>query len=330
MTDDRDRIIPGYAMHRVLGRGNTSAVHLAIDPDGRKVALKIPHPDTLRVQDAAERFANEVRLTLKFKHPRLVRGWAGTPHGQHAFLSLEYYPQGSLSDHLEQQLVRRVELERALRILADVASALAYLHKQGAVHQDVKTHNVYLDDQGRAALGDMGSTYFVAQGGKVSGSPYYMAPEIYHGETSSSASDVYSLGILMYELLSGDRPFNGNSYEELMVAHLTRFPVSLSHLNPAVARSVSKMAELALAKRPADRPTAEAIRREILLSLGEQTDEERGDDELRRTQAEPVKNVGRHGHSTQRSAPRPAEPTPAPRIEKDDEKRGWNPFRRKK
>lgn len=330
MTDDRDRIIPGYAMHRVLGRGNTSAVHLAIDPDGRKVALKIPHLETLRVQDAAERFANEVRLTLKFKHPRLVRGWAGTPHGQHAFLSLEYYPQGSLSDHLEQQLVRRLELQRALRILADVASALAYLHKQGAVHQDVKTHNVYLDDQGRAALGDMGSTYFVAQGGKVSGSPYYMAPEIYHGETSSSASDVYSLGILMYELLSGDRPFNGNSYEELMVAHLTRFPVSLSHLNPGVARSVSKMAELALAKRPSDRPTAEAVRREILLSLGEQTDEEWGDDEPRKTHAEPVKNVGRHGHSTQRSVPRPAETAPTPKVEKEDEKRGWNPFRRKK
>lgn len=330
MTDDRDRIIPGYAMHRVLGRGNTSAVHLAIDPEGRKVALKIPHLETLRVQDAAERFANEVRLTLKFKHPRLVRGWAGTPHGQHAFLSLEYYPQGSLSDHLEQQFVRRLEVERALRILADVASALAYLHKQGAVHQDVKTHNVYLDDQGRAALGDMGSTYFVAQGGKVSGSPYYMAPEIYHGETSSSASDVYSLGILMYELLSGDRPFNGNSYEELMVAHLTRFPVSLSHLNPGVVRSVSKMAELALAKRPADRPTAEAIRREILLALGERTDEERGDDEPRRNQVEPVKNVGRHGHSTQRSTPRSVETAPVAKIEKEDEKRGWNPFRRRK
>ncbi|WP_309571605.1 serine/threonine-protein kinase [Deinococcus sp.] len=326
-----DRVIPGYAMHRVLGRGNTSAVHLAIDPEGRKVALKIPHEGTLRVQDAAERFANEVRLTLKFKHPRLVRGWAGTPHGQLAFLSLEYYPQGSLSDHLDQLLVRRLELDHALRILADVASALSYLHKQGAVHQDVKTHNVYLDDEGRAALGDMGSTYFLSQGGKVSGSPYYMAPEIYHGESSSSASDIYSLGILMYELLGGDRPFSGNTYEELMVAHLTRFPASLSHINPGVARNVSKVAELALAKRPNDRPAAEAIRREILLSMGELTNEERGDDEVKKAPVEPVKNVGRHGLTPQRPVPRSSESAPTQAsTEKSDEKRGWNPFKRKK
>ncbi|GHF58971.1 serine/threonine-protein kinase [Deinococcus metalli] len=330
MTDS-DRAIPGYALHRVLGRGNTSAVHLAIDPEGRKVALKIPHTETLRVQDAAERFANEVRLSLKFRHPRLVRGWAGTPHGQLAFLSMEFYPKGSLSDHLEKMMVRRLELPQALRILADVASALSYLHKQGAVHQDVKTHNVYLNDEGRAALGDMGSTYFVAQGGKVSGSPYYMAPEIYHGETSSSASDVYSLGILMYELLGGDRPFNGNTYEELMVAHLTRFPVSLSHINPEVARSVAKMAELALAKRPNDRPTAEAIRREILLALGEIPAEEGGEDETRKVQAEPAKNVGRHGTTPQRPVPRPTEaPAPPAKAEKVEDKRGWNPFRRRK
>ena len=323
-----DPVIPGYSLHRVLGRGNTSTVHLAIDADGRKVALKIPHEHTLKVQDAAERFGNEVRLTLKFRHSRLVRGHAGTPFGQQAFLSMEYYPNGALSDQLHQLLTRTLPVENALQILADVPSSLTYLHHQGAVHQDVKTQNVYLHADGHAALGDMGSTYFTSQGGKVSGSPYYMAPEIYHGESSSSASDVYSLGILMYELLTGDRPFQGNTYEELMVAHLTRFPVAISHTNPQVPRNVSKMAELALAKRAHDRPTADAIRRALLVALGQLPEDEVYEDEQRKTLVEPDKKAGRHGNFPQRTIPRPGDPAPsAPKVE---EKRGWNPFKKKK
>ncbi|PNY81373.1 serine/threonine-protein kinase [Deinococcus koreensis] len=320
--------IPGYSLHRVLGRGNTSTVHLAVDGEGRKVALKIPHEHTLKVQDAAERFGNEVRLTLKFRHPRLVRGYAGTPFGQQAFLAMEYFPNGALSDQLSQLLTRTLPVENALQILADVASSLTYLHHQGAVHQDVKTQNVYLNSEGHAALGDMGSTYFTSQGGKVSGSPYYMAPEIYHGEPSSSASDVYSLGILMYELLSGDRPFQGNTYEELMVAHLTRFPVALSHTNPQVPRNVSKMAELALAKRVNDRPTADAIRRALLVALGQMPEDEIYEDEAKKPAPEPDKKAGRHGTFPPRTAVRPGDPVPAaPKVE---EKRGWNPFKRKK
>lgn len=323
MSDDP--AIPGYTVHRVLGRGNTSVVHLATDQEGRRLALKIPHDHTLRVQEAAERFGNEVRLTLKFRHSHLVKGYAGTPFGPQAFLAMQYYPKGTLNDQLMRLSTQTLPFAHAMRILSDVAAALKYLHSQGAVHQDVKTQNVYLDEEGRAALGDMGSTYFVSQGGQVSGSPYYMAPEIYHGESSSSASDVYSLGVLMYELLIGARPFNGHTYEELMVAHLTRFPVAMSHTNPAVARTVSKVAELALAKRPQDRPSALQIHRELQLAMG-LTVTETIDESVRRTHVEPPKrNVGRHGPTTPGGFPerQTAETKPA-------ERGGWNPFKRKK
>lgn len=333
MTEPKNQAIVGYTLNRTLGRGNTSLVHLAMDTEGRQVALKLPLEETLRVQDAAERFGNEVRLTLQFRHLHVIRGYAGTAFGPGAFLALQYYPGGPLNEQLVRLPGRTLPLPAAMRILADLASALAYLHHLGAVHQDLKTHNVYVDDQGRAALGDLGNTYFVAQGGRVSGSPYYMAPEIYHGESSSAASDVYSLGILMYELLSGDRPYQGNSYEELMVSHMTRFPAPLTHLNPAVSRQVSRLAEQALAKRPGERPRADAIRRALLSDLGEtprdEVYENHGVDD-----SPPVGRatlVGRHGPAQPRTPRTPTEvegkPEPRPMPERSG---SWNPFKRRK
>lgn len=321
MTDPH-RIPLGYRLIRSIGRGNTSQVYLATDPEGREVALKLPHPETLRVHDAAERFGNEVRLTLQFKHPHIVQGYAGTPFGVQSFLAIQYFPLGALSEQLVMRQGRKLPLEEALSILADIASALAYLHKSGAVHQDVKTQNVYVDPQGRAALGDLGNTYFVAQGGKVSGSPYYMAPEIYHGESSSSASDMYSMGVMLYELLAGQRPFNGSSYEELMVAHLTRFPSPLSHVNPQVPRPVARLVEQAIAKRPQDRPTADALRVALFAAVGRRPDDEAIDTKA----AQPSPQAGRHGPATRPTAT----PAPAPAAPADKSGWGWNPFKRKK
>lgn len=309
--------IPGYTLLRPVGRGNTSQVYLASDPDGQRVALKLPHDSTLQHQEAAERFGNEVRLTLQLRHPHLVRGYAGMPFGTQAFLSMRYYPGGALDEQLGDLPERRLPTMEAARILTDVASALVYLHEAGAVHQDVKPQNVYVDG-GRAALGDLGSTYFTSQGGKVSGSPYYMAPEIYHGESSSSASDVYSLGIMMYELLTGARPFQGSTYEELMVSHLTRFPQPLSHLNPEIPRSVARLAEQALAKRAADRPAAATLHQALQAFIGETPPEPEG-----LTPVAPSKAMGRHAPAPPRT-PENAKGPAAP------EGRSWNPFKRRK
>ncbi|UBV42551.1 serine/threonine protein kinase [Deinococcus taeanensis] len=319
------RTITAYKLHRVLGRGNTSLVRLATNAQGQLVALKIPHTQTLTVQEAAERFGNEVRLTLQLRHPHLVRGYDGMPFGPNAFLAVTYYPKGALSEQLRDLPERTLPLQEALRILADVASALTYLHHMGAVHQDVKTQNVYVTDDGRGALGDLGNTYFVAQGGKISGSPYYMAPEIYRGEGSSSASDVYSLGIMTYELLTGERPYQGNTYEELMVAHMTRFPASLTMLKPTLSRSVARLAELALAKRAGDRPTADQLRRALLSALGETPADEVYEPEPK-TEVEVTRPAGRHGLVRPGPGVTPDTPT------EPDGKSGarWNPFRRRK
>ena len=212
-----------------------------------------------------------------------------------------------------------------------MTAGVAYLHHQGAVHQDIKTQNVYLDHD-RAALGDFGNAYFIAAGGNVSGSPFYMAPEIYHGEASSPESDVYSLGVMAYELLSGSRPHLGNTYEELMISHLTRFPAPITASNRQVPRPLSRLIELAMAKKPGDRPSAAALRRTLLEALGEP-------DELLEAEPEaapsnvpaPRAILGRHQHLP--AAPVLIAPPPiaaeAPKSEKAEPK-SWNPFKRKK
>ncbi|WP_288481471.1 serine/threonine-protein kinase [uncultured Deinococcus sp.] len=330
-----DRTPPGYRLLRLLGQGKTSQVHLALGDRGQEVALKLPHPATLGEQEAAERFGNEVRLTLKFRHPHIVRGYAGTAFGPQAYLALRYYPGGPLSETL-LLAPQALGWEARLRVLADLASALTYLHALGAVHQDVKPQNVYLDPAGRAALGDLGSSYFVAQGGPVSGSPFYMAPEIYHGEASSSASDVYSLGILSYELLSGLRPFLGQSYEELMVAHLTRFPQPLSQVAPELPRAAARLIERAFAKRASDRPGADELRRALLLALGETPGDEQVEEEPAAPSA-PAAPTGRHaapGRAAQAPAPAfaPTEPpTPEPSGDAATPRPDrWRLFRRRK
>jgi serine/threonine protein kinase len=335
-----ETVVSGYRLVRGLGRGNTSRVFLAekVDPveesagdesgtppaagssqqsltsrvkAGTQVALKLPLPETLADQGAAERFANEVRLTLQFRHPRLVAGIDGTPFGSNCFLAMQHYEGGTLARRLSGS---QLSMNTLLQVLADVASAMAYLHQDGAVHQDVKTQNVYLErleegDGYRAALGDFGSTYFLAQGGQVSGSPYYMAPEIYQGETTGPPSDVYSFGVMAYELLTGDRPHLGDSYEKLMVSHLTHFPSPLSV--DGLNRSLARLLDSALAKRPADRPESATLRRALLKTLG-QDDETGVWKEPEQTAPLSRTYAGRHGLGTGAPQQRPPPPAASP------------------
>jgi len=214
-----------------------------------------------------------VRLTLQFRHPHLVQGLEGTPFGPDSHLAMHHYPDGTLARYLASETL---SLTAALQILADVASGMAYLHASDAVHQDVKTQNVYLEGTGlpgvyRAALGDFGSTYFQAQGGQVSGSPFYMAPEVYQGEMTGPPSDVYSFGVLAYELLTGERPHRAETYEALMMSHLTHFPAPLNV--EGLPKNLARLLDMALAKRPSDRPDSVQLRRGLLHSLGQPDDQ---------------------------------------------------------
>lgn len=232
-----------FHLKMLIGLGRTAQVFLA-EGGGQEVALKLPKKEVRQDPALRERFAREVNLSLTLRHPHLVRGLFGKPYGEDAFLALEYCPE-----NLEARLQKGpLPLEEARRALLSVGQALLFLHERGFLHQDVKPANVFLKN-GVYKLGDLGTVRPLGErGGETVGSPHYMAPELFRGQDPSPLSDAYSFGVLAYELLTGKRPFRGESYEALLEAHLHR-PPPPTRLEPALDRGLRRV----LAKDPKER-----------------------------------------------------------------------------
>ena len=246
---------PEYRVEQRLGSGQTSHVYLARHPRHKAVALKLPRSD-LKMQPVLWRmFENEVQITLNLKHENVVSGIDGYPTGDQAYLVLEYCEGGTLDGLLLERGL--LPLERAYALVLDVARGLAYSHARGVLHRDVKPANVFLSDAGerpRAKLGDFGTGVFMSDApAERVGTAFYMAPEIFKGEKPSVRSDVYSLGILAYEVLAGTRPFHGESYDALMMAHLSGLPKTLSHHRKGVGSHTARVVAQAMSRDPGKR-----------------------------------------------------------------------------
>lgn len=210
-----------FRLEQLLGVGQSSQVYLATAPDTTKVALKLPLRE-VRVKDSFDRFGAEIALHLSVSHLYIVRAIAGRPSGDDAFLALEFFPKGSLEELLSKGKMERSE---GIKCLSHITQALMFLHERGVVHQDVKPSNVFVGE-GVYKLGDLGvaKTRDNPRPLERAGSPFYMAPELFAGESSSPASDTYSLGVMAFEVLVGRRPFWGETYEELAYGHMHRPP----------------------------------------------------------------------------------------------------------
>ncbi len=253
VQNDDPRFVPaGYHIEQPLGSGQTSNVFLATHAEFGRVALKLPRPELQARPVLRRMFENEVQITVKLDHDNVVSAYDGFPTGAGAFLALQFCPGGTLDQLLLER--GRLAKERAYALVIDVAEGLSYTHERSVLHRDVKPANVFLTSDGRAKLGDFGTGIFLAEDSTERvGTAFYMAPEIFEGAKASKRSDIYSLGVLAYEVLSGERPVVGDSYDSLMLGHLTGIPRDLMVVRPDLSRNVVRVVTMAMSRNPEKR-----------------------------------------------------------------------------
>ena len=240
---------PGYTIIHKLGSGQTSHVYLARHRVFGQVALKLPRPEVQDRPVLKRMFENEVSITVKLASPHVVGAFDGYPTGGGAFLALEYCSGGTLDQLLLEK--GQLPLERAYELVLEVALGLAHTHERSVLHRDVKPANVFLTGEGNAKLGDFGTGVFQSEEGEDRvGTAFYMGPEVFEGKPAGVKSDVYSLGILGYEVIAGKRPFVADTYEALMVAHHTDVPKDLSSYRPQVDPRIKRVIAKAMSRDP--------------------------------------------------------------------------------
>ena len=248
-----------YTIDREIGRGGMATVYLARDlRHGRNVAVKVLSPD-VAASVGAQRFLREIKVAAGLRHPHILPLYDSGEADGSLFYVMPYEEERSLRARLRKE--GPLPVEDAVRILRDVADALAYAHSQGVVHRDIKPDNVLLSGR-HATVTDFGvakalsesveSSYVTTTGVSV-GTPAYMSPEQATADpTLDHRADVYAFGVLAYELLVGEPPFTG-SYQAIIAGHVTQVPADVSELRPEVPPKLSALIRRCLEKRPDDR-----------------------------------------------------------------------------
>jgi len=249
-----------YRMVGLLGRGGMGEVYRADDLKlGQPVALKFLPAGVERDRDRLDRFLNEVRLSLKVTHPNVCRVFDMGDVDGHHFLSMEFVDGEDLASLLRR--IGRLPEDKAVEIARQLCAGLAAAHDEGVLHRDLKPANVMIDGRGRAKITDFGlagATAGIIGAEARAGTPQYMAPEQMRGGELSERTDVYSLGLVLYELFTGKRAFESADFNELVRLHSTT-PTSpsahLTGLNPLVERAILR----ALDPDPANRPPSASM-----------------------------------------------------------------------
>jgi serine/threonine-protein kinase len=260
-----------YQIERELGAGGMAMVYLAHDlKHDRDVAIKVLHPD-LGAALGAERFLSEIKTTAKLQHPHILPLLDSGDAGGLLYYVMPLATGETLRDRLTRE--RQLPIDDALRIAREVADALQYAHAAGVIHRDIKPENILLQG-GHALVADFGIALAVQQAGGQRmtqtglslGTPQYISPEQAMGEkTIDARSDIYALGAVTYEMLTGDPPFTGSSVQAIVAKVLTERPTPPTTVRDTVSPAVEAAVLTALAKLPADRFSSAA---EFSAALG--------------------------------------------------------------
>jgi hypothetical protein len=242
--------IRGQRFIKELGSGGTSRVYLAeSERAGEVVVLKVldHNPDTAASTEGYDRFLQEYELLANMRHPNVVHIYDFGVSDDHAFIAMEYFPNGDLRRRMSQPMT----VNDILKYVEQIARALSAVHQLGVLHRDLKPGNIMLRSDDSLALIDFGvakqieGTAGLTAAGTIFGTPYYMSPEQGHGEAVDERSDLYSLGVMFYELLVQKRPFNGTTPMNVIYQHrnvpVPDLPAEVSWLEPVVHRLMAKL-----------------------------------------------------------------------------------------
>ena len=258
-----------YELEEVVGHGGMSSVYRAHDALlERYVALKFLHEQYNEDDDFVERFKREARSVAQLQHPNIVTVIDRGEEEGRQYIVFEYID----GENLKELVVRkgRLDVADALEVATEIARALAFAHDHGLIHRDVKPQNVLLNGDGRAKVTDFGIArsldveHGVTQTGTVLGSSNYIAPEQASGQTVDVRTDVYSLGVVLYELLTGEVPFPGESFVAVAMKHVHEPPPNVLDVRGDVPLRVAAAVDRALEKDPEQRfPTMDAFAAEL-------------------------------------------------------------------
>jgi eukaryotic-like serine/threonine-protein kinase len=264
-----------YELEEVVGHGGMSTVYKAHDSLlERNVALKVLHQQYNEDEDFVERFKREARSVAQLQHPNIVTVIDRGEEAGRQYIVFEFID----GENLKELVVRkgRLGLRDALEIALEVARGLAFAHDHGLVHRDVKPQNVLLNGDGRAKVTDFGIArsldvdHGVTQTGTILGTSNYIAPEQASGQPVDAQTDVYSLGIVLYEMLTGELPFPGESFVAVAMKHIQEPSPNVLDVRGDLPLRVAEMVDRALEKDPEHRfPTMDAFAAEIEANLAE-------------------------------------------------------------
>lgn len=248
-----------YRLEKKIGEGAMAAVYRAYDPDlGRHVAVKILPMGFLDDAEASKRFYQEIKALAGLSHPNIVRLLDAGREGNYAYYVMEEMPGGSL----KQMLGKPLPYQQAAGLLIPAAQGLTYAHSQGIIHRDVKPSNILLSESGEVKIADFGISRILSDEetrerlteiGTSLGTPEYMSPEVAIGKTSDERADIYSLGIVLYELITGHKVFEADTPFAVMLQHVNNPVPSPRKYMPNLPADVERVILKALAKKPEKR-----------------------------------------------------------------------------
>jgi eukaryotic-like serine/threonine-protein kinase len=272
-VDFQSAVAGRYSIERELGRGGMGVVYLAREVRlDRPVALKLLPPRLAAEPAPRERFLREARLAAKLSHPNIIPIYAVDEVGDYVFFAMAYVEGETLTERVRNR--GPLSPGDATHMLREVAWALAYAHAQGVIHRDVKPDNIILEaGSGRALVADFGIAAQVSgaagvDGGDVIGTPEFMSPEQALGETVDAKSDLYSLGVVGYFMLSGRLPFTGTKATEVLAKQVTEAARPVTTVADGTPRRLAQTIDKCLAKERDDRPeSAAALAEQMGLAL---------------------------------------------------------------